>query len=276
MGKMILCSGVRAKRPYMFTATGNRIYSMDELCFYVSSHIYFIDEEMFTPSLIEWIGTELELSHRAEKLALLKEQNADIKTLLAALLCSADYYTEQEIKSILRTVDELSGMSPIKRSCIRAKSYLEKQKYTEAAYEYEQILSSKEASTMTPEEYGDILHNLAVVKVHNNGLNEASDIFLQAFERNRREESLRQYLYTVKLSKQTDILEEKLEEYQVGSDFKRDILITMDQLEEEANSCEGIMEIQELKRWRLEGRLMEYNKKVECLLEEWITTLRQI
>ncbi|HKL79722.1 MAG TPA: hypothetical protein VJ888_04720 [Mobilitalea sp.] len=276
MGKMILCSGVRTKRPYVFTTSGNRIYSMDELCFYVSSNIYFIDEEMFTPSLIEWIGTELELRSRAEKLALLKEQNADIKTLLAALLCSADYYTEQEIKSILRMVDELNGMSPIKRSCIRARSYLEIQKYVEAACEYEQILNSKEAANMTPEEYGDILHNLAVVKVHSKGLKEASDIFLQAFERNRREESLRQYLYTVKLSKRTDLLEEKLEEYQVGSDLKRDILLTMDQLEEEANSCEGIMEIQELKRWRLEGRLMEYNKRVEYILDEWITTLRQI
>ena len=40
----------------------------------------------------------------------------------------------------------------------------------DAAVEYERIINSMEATELSPEEYGDIYHNMAVAKVHTVGL----------------------------------------------------------------------------------------------------------
>ena len=276
MGTLILCSGLRTKRPYVFSATGIRIYTIEELCYYVESHIYFIDQDTFSYELFDWIGTELGLPERAEKLRLLKDKKADIKALLAAVLCSADYYTEPEIKSLIKTVDELNGLTPLKRSSLRAFSYLKNGKYREAAHEYEQLLNSKEATDMTPEEYGDILHNLAVARIHSKGLSEASDTFRQAFERNHRQESARQYLCTLWLSNRMEQFHEKAQEYQIRNDLCEDILLTMEGLRDQAIESEGMSELNEIKKLKADGRLTEYRKRIDELLEGWMSSLRQI
>ncbi len=276
MGTLILCSGSRTNKPFVFPATGVRIYSIEELCYYIESHIYFIDRDTFSYALFNWIGTELGLAARAEKLKLLKDQKADIKTLLAAILCSADYYTEPEIKRLIKTIDEVNGMSPLKRSSLRAFSYLKSRKYTEAAAEYEQLLNSKEAANMTPEEYGDILHNLAIARIHCMGLSEASETFRQAYERNHRKESVRMYLYTLRLCNRMDQFHEKAEEYGIRSDECEEILLTMEELTEQAEMSAGMTELQRIKRLKAEGRLTEYQKRIDEMLEGWKASLRQL
>ncbi len=276
MGTLILCSGLRTKRPFVFHATGVRIYTIEELCYYIESHIYFIGPDTFSYALFEWIGTELGLTARAEKLKLLKDQSADIKTLLAAILCSADYYTESEIKRLIKTVDEVNGMTPLKRSSLRAFSYLKNRKYSEAAIEYEQLLNSKEAEDMTPEEYGDILHNLAVARIHSKGLFEASEAFRQAYERNRRLESAKQYLYTLKLSNRMDQFHEKAEEYGIGNELCEEILLTVEELYSQATDSEGIQKLNQIKNLKADGRLNEYRRRIDEMLEGWMASLRQI
>ncbi len=275
MGKLILCNGSRTKRPYIFQNSGCRVYSIEELCYYINSHIYFIDEAAISYELIDWIKTELGLVSRAEKLKLLKDRKADLKTLVAAVLCSADYYTESEIKKLIQVIDEMDGLPPIKKSCIRANSYLGNHWYNEASGEFERILNSEEADSMTPEDYGDILHNLAIARLHSKGLAEASETFRQAYERNRREESLRQYLYTLRLCNHMELFHDKVEEYQVKQELVEDILATMDQLSIQAQECEGMSELRQLKMLRGEGRITEYYDKMDELIEDWISDIRQ-
>ncbi len=276
MGTMILCSGARTRKPFVFPATGVRIYSIEELCYYIESHIYFIDRDTFSYALFDWIGKELKLSDRAEKLISLKDQKADFKTILAAVLCSADYYTEAEIKRLIKVVDEVNGMTPIKRSSLRALSYLKNRKYPEAAMEYEKLLNSKEATNMLPEEYGDILHNLAIARIHCVGLSEACETFRQAYERNHRKESARQYLYTLKLCNRMEEFHQKAEEYGIGSEECEEILLTMEKLFARAEVSEGMLELNKIKNLKDEGRLTEYQKRIDEMLEGWKATLRQI
>ena len=137
MGKLILCSGKRTDRPYVLPTTGHRIYSIEELCYYIYKNIYSIDETLFNDSLVDWIATELCLISRAEKLEMSLKQGADYKTLLAVVLCSSDYYSEQEIKELLAIVDDIRTMPPAKRWFIKANSFLEGRQYAEAAAQYD-------------------------------------------------------------------------------------------------------------------------------------------
>ncbi len=275
MGKMILCCGSRAERPYVLPATGLRIYSIEELCCYMRGHIYFIDEGMFSDTLIDWIGSELKLAGHANTLRQLKRAHADIKSMLAAVLCSCDYFTEQEIKEIVRMVEEAGKLTPLMKLRARADSYMDEKRYAQAVVEYEGILKSNHAGELSPEEYGDILHNLAVAKVHIKGLKSASDIFRQAYELNRREETLRQYIYTLWMQNRKDVLKEKLEDYQVPDHLYEEMASAMEEVSLQAASYSGTASIDRLKKLKAAGDNYEYKKQLDDILEGWIAAIRQ-
>ena len=276
MSKLILCSGERTKRPYGFAQAGIRIYSIEELCYYLYNHVYMITEEMFCNDLFDWIETELKLPERAQKLKQLKKQKSDLKTMVTVILCSADYYTEYEIKVMLKLLDDIIGMPLIKRNCIKANNWLRNGQYLDAATEYERMINSMEATELSPEEYGDIYHNMAVAKVHITGLKEASKLFYQAYERNHRENSLRQYLYTLRLSNNDMGYLDKAEEYQVSEELKDSITEFLEQKENEAEYSEQRKEIEYLKQKKAKGKMKEYYKMTDDIIDSWKSKIRQI
>lgn len=274
MGKLILCSGVRTNRPYTFSLSGIRMYSMEELCYFLYNHVYMIEEDLFSYALFDWIDLELGLKDRAEKLRQLRKHNADIKTMVTVILCSTDYYSENDIKGLLRALDDVIGMSQIKRKCIKAGSHIKNRQYLQAAKEYEKIINSKDAIELSPEEYGDVYHNLAVAKAHITGLKEASGLFSQAYERNHRQESLISYLFTLHLCSNEDAYRQKLIEYQVGPELENEIAEYMAKKDEEAKQTELMFQIEQLKKLKARGKMSEcYNKAIE-LIEDWKTQAR--
>ncbi len=274
MGKLILCSGKRTNRPYVLPAAGYRIYSIEELCYYIYNNIYFIDEFFFSVSLVDWIGNELGLLERAEKLEQMVMQGADFKALLAVVLCSSDYYTEQELKKLLTAVDEIRAMPAAKRWYIKANSFLKRKQYPEAVAEYDRLLISKEAVDLSPKDYGDVLHNYAVAKLHIYGPERAVESFLNAYERNRREESLRQYLYALWLSRDLEQFDEKIQEYHVSNELREDIVLRMEQLSREARMSKAMDEINQLRNIKKAGRLPEVREECGRIIDKWIGEIR--
>lgn len=276
MGKLILCSGARTKRPYGFPSSGVRVYSIEELCYFLLHHIYLIEEELFSDALIDWIQVELRLPERAEKLRQLKQRHADAKTMVTVILCSADYYTEYEIKSYLKELDTIAGMPKIKRNCIKANNYLKQRQFKEAETEYEKLSETKEAAELTPEDYGDILHNLAVAKLHTVGFRTAAELFEQAYIRNNKEESLRQYLLAIHLIGMEELYHSKLEEYQVSEELRQSIEGMLQEKKEEAKQSSLMIELHNIRELRLSGNIKGYYQRTEELIEDWKTQIRQM
>lgn len=276
MGKLILCSGKRTDRPYVLPATGRRIYSIEELCYYIYNNIYSIDETLFSDSLVDWIGTELCLISRAEKLDVSLRQGADYKTLLAVVLCSSDYYSEQEIKNLLVTVDDIRTMPPVKRWFIKANSFLQGKQYAEAVAQYDRILISEESADLSPKEYGDILHNQAIAVLQIYGLERALDLFLQAYERNHREETFRQYLYTLWIAKGRDEFDEKASNHHISEEVREDIVLRMEQLSRDARLCKDMDKIYMLRNLKNSGNSEDVRDKCVQMIYGWIGEVRII
>ncbi|NLP35748.1 MAG: hypothetical protein GX359_11275 [Clostridiales bacterium] len=274
MGKVILCSGDRTERPYVFPRTGVRIYSIEELCYYLYHNVYLIEESLFTDSLIDWIGTELKLVDRAAKLKALKAKKADLKTLVTVVLCSSDYYGEKEILAFLRRLDRVIDMPRIKRIFVKANELLKDHQYTLALNEYERILSSEGDNNLTPKDFGDVLHNKAIATAQSKSLKEAVDIFRQAYEYNHNEESLRQFLYAVLLSGED--VDEIAGIYNVDDILKEEVISDLEQIREEAKLNDSMTEIQRLKQYKAEGRNTEFYELADKMIERWKASVRKV
>ena len=66
MGSLILCHKKRAKQPYEITRVHIRVYTIEELCYYVCNNLYLIDHTIMNPQLCQWIRTELSLPRLAQ------------------------------------------------------------------------------------------------------------------------------------------------------------------------------------------------------------------
>ena len=54
MGSLILCHSKRAKRPYEISRVHMRIYTIEELCYYLCNNLYLIDYTIMNRRLCDW------------------------------------------------------------------------------------------------------------------------------------------------------------------------------------------------------------------------------
>ena len=52
MSSLILCKSRGAKTPYVFNVTDTKIYTIEELCYYIYNNIYILTEKVFDEKLI--------------------------------------------------------------------------------------------------------------------------------------------------------------------------------------------------------------------------------
>ena len=68
MGSLILCHRKKAKQPYEISRVHMRIYTIEELCYYICNNLYLIDYTIINRQLCNWIDTELDMKELADKL----------------------------------------------------------------------------------------------------------------------------------------------------------------------------------------------------------------
>lgn len=189
-GGIILCSAKESERPYRIPGTDVLVYSMEELCYYLYHHIYFLSREMFTITLAEWMQEEFGMTETAKKLGRLLSEKCSLKDLIVTILCSVDYYVENEIRSLVHIMEELDQLSQVKKSKMKADCLLNEGKINEAFEEYQSVIQREEILEFSTEEYGNLLHNMALCYAQMDSMNEAKEAFLEAYEKNHHKESL--------------------------------------------------------------------------------------
>ncbi|MDF2589229.1 MAG: hypothetical protein K0S41_3070 [Anaerocolumna sp.] len=275
MGKLIICSGKLAKKPFHVKLTNTNLFSIEELCFFLYNNIELIQKDFFDYSLTEWISQELDLIKRAEILKELLDNNAGLKDMVVCIMCSADFYTETEIKHLLHCIDELGQLSPIEKMKKKADNYLKYRQFAEASIEYEKILESKEAVMLSGVEYGNLVHNLAIIQLNTVGILVAANSFKEAYERNRNIETLKQYLLALKLGKKEDKFLEETKNFNVDEDIIDEINEKLQQINFDAESSEEYQMIEELLEYKQSGKLNQFYQLANERINRWKMEFRR-
>ena len=98
MSSLILCHKKKAKNAYEITRIHRKIYTIEELCYYLCNHLYLVDYTIMNEPLTDWLEEELELSELSENLRQQLRQNASIEqfvmTILAHSSCTSSMVWE--------------------------------------------------------------------------------------------------------------------------------------------------------------------------------------
>lgn len=269
MGKVIVCTGRIAEVAYVFPNTRTRIYSIEELCYYFYENIYIITKQDVSEALIDWIAEQLSMKELASKLFKMRKRQANLKDLLVTILCSADYYEEAEIKQIIAIMDKLEKSTDVEREKLRADYLLRTGHYKRAQGIYEHIIMDADQKKYPGFFYGNIWNNIGVTRLYLDSFLEAANAFEEAYGNNHNIDSLSSCLICYYLAKKEDACEEIVKKYKISQSSKQELFKEIEKKREAAKGILAYQRLQSVKDKKVEGKIGEYYKGLEQLLEEW-------
>lgn len=269
MGKFILCAGPLAKEPYHFALTNTNVYSLEELGYYLYHNIYTISLRTFDQAFFQWVAFELKREDLAEKWKKICEVSSDIKDIVVSILCATDYFTKLEIESLIKTVDRINGLLPVQRRKMEADNYLKYEEYEKALQVYQEIVMSDSAKQLSAVDFGNMLHNMAVIHVQLKAFEQAEREFKQAYSLNQNAESLQEYFYLLKLQQKEKEFMQQVLEYDLSEEQVQSVLDTLDEVYECAEQTKEYKKIMGLSALKEAGKVGDYYYAIDTMIFEW-------
>lgn len=275
MGKLIQCSSPLALTPYHFRLTDTNVYSMEEVCYYIWHNIYMIQEEVFDREFVMWIENELHMEETAHKLAYLIQDHKNLKDIVVTICCSCDYYDEEEINALIRLMDEIEQMPAYARKKHKGDTYLACHSYEKALEEYEKVFESDEILHAEKEAYGSIFHNMGVAYSNLAEFRKAAEYFLKAYEQNKKDASLSQGLFALRLSKDVEGYKKALVDFDVSPEKQLQWEKEYAQVIEQSSQCKEALKLEKLRNVMKSGNVTEYYDKVHKYVVDWKNEYRK-
>lgn len=275
MGKLILCSSKIAKRPYHFHLSDIRVYSIEEVCYYIRKHIYLMQGEIFDLGFATWLREELDMPETADKMEKLIRDRNNLKDIVVTLCCSCDYYDETQINELIRIMEETENLPPRSRQKIQADAELQCGHYERAVEAYTAILRSDDMLQANHLEYGPIYHNIGTAYGRLGEYHKAAESFLHAYEKNNLQESLKCYLFALHLSGKDEAWKEAAEKLEVSTEKIIRLEAEYSDVMKKCSIAVRVRQVKKLRHLAASGKLSEYYDKLRQNIQDWKEEYRQ-
>lgn len=195
MGSLILCHRKRARQPYVIARIHMRVYTIEELCYYICNNLYLIDYTLVNRQLCSWIDKELELSELAEQLREELRQNCTMEQFVLTILRESTIYASGDINKIQGILEHLQNLRDVERMKYKADSLQRSGEYETAILVYQSIINSEWDNSVSKLFYGRVYASLGAAYGQRFLYEEAAKVYLEAYRICGDMELLRTYLY---------------------------------------------------------------------------------
>lgn len=257
MGTVMICRDEPVKMPYYIESMGIRLYSMEELAFFLYENVYLADRQMLGERLWEWIRTEIHNPELAEKLKKGAEAGSSIQNMVLTILRSVDYYTQEELTELSTRMKVLKTYQEQERLKLRADEYFINGNYQAAIYEYEKILDIRQSDRLGVEFYAHVWNNLGVCCCRLFRFGQAARAFRTSWQYQKDPEVLKEYVFAMRLGLQDDDFEQAMELQNIGGEQLLELMEEYERLLWEAGEHLSLPESLTEKIYELER---EYEK----------------
>lgn len=187
MSVLKFCVGSRAERPYYMKSMHIRIYSMEELCYYMWENASLLDEEILKEELIQWIDKECKMEQLAKQLYEICHFDGSIHAFVNAVLTAAGFREPEEIKLLEKRIRTYEGMSRAGREKAQADHLFLSGRYVAAMERYMALIEkteplAKNAGVEEKRFLTLLYHNVATVFARLFFYEEAAAFYERAFE----------------------------------------------------------------------------------------------
>ena len=139
MGKVLLCVGEYAEVPYYVESIGLRLYSMEELCYYLTENAFLLDRELINRELVDWIDEQCGCKELGRTLYGFLNTQASVSVFVGTILEYVGYVSKQEIDKIQEYLKANAGLSGMEKKKAHADYLVANARYAQAQKEYKEI-----------------------------------------------------------------------------------------------------------------------------------------
>ena len=160
MGSLILCHEQHAAHPYEITRIHCKIFTMEELCYYLCNNLYLIDYTIMNEQLCGWLEEDIGKRELADQLRDVIRMRGRVEKFVLTILKSSGIYKEAEMIRIQNVLERLKNQKDIERQKYKGDNLLESGEVEEAILVYQAILNEGEDEKTDPKFYGTIYASL--------------------------------------------------------------------------------------------------------------------
>ena len=160
MGSLILCHKKKAKHPYEISRIHKRVYTIEELCYYLCNNLYLIDYTIMNEQLCVWLDEELEMPGLAGQLRDVIRLHGSVEKFVVTILKDSKIYKDPEMIRIQNTLERLKNQKDIEKQKYKADNLLESGEIEEAILVYQAILNQEKDESVDDKFYGRIYAGL--------------------------------------------------------------------------------------------------------------------
>ncbi len=160
MGSLVLCHDRHATHPYEITRIHCKIFTIEELCYYLCNNLYLIDYTIMNEQLCVWLDEELGMPRLAGQLRDVIRLRGSIEKFVLTILKDSKIYREPEMIRIQNVLERLRNQKDIERQKYKGDNLLESGEIEEAILVYQAILNQEKDESMDAKFYGRIYAGL--------------------------------------------------------------------------------------------------------------------
>lgn len=196
MGKVLLCTGKYAEKPYYFKSICVNVYCVEELCYLLAANPFMIDAEIMDRELAEWIDKECGLTDLSHQLMTLFHRGSQPGIFVDTIMNYVNYCSREERDRIEEVLLNNVGLTDYERLKKQDDYFIQNGRYQMAIVEYEKLLL--ELPETERDLKASVYHNMGVAYGHLFQFENAAYYFRKAYTISGREESGIQYLAAVR------------------------------------------------------------------------------
>ncbi|MCR4740977.1 MAG: hypothetical protein K5886_12060 [Lachnospiraceae bacterium] len=274
MTDMILCHHALAKNPYFFVPFGVNIYSIEELCYLLSTDAYLIDEDVKDEKLCDFLIYEAGMPELGEQLKEMLNEGTSTGEFVSAILESYPYCTKEELRDVRQILVDNAGMDKGRKHKIRGDNMLRAGRYMHALEEYRYILDRMDQEDKgngfhDDELYAQILHNMGTAYARLFLLERASECYYEAYGISHEKRSLIEYLTAMRVMLKKEQYDRLVLRHGFDDDVVDAVEENVNKYSEPGEGSERLKRLEELKEKKTSGKVSEYYRLVDRTLEEW-------
>lgn len=208
MGRVRICVGRYARKPYVMRQAGVRLYAVEELCYYLEHHAVLLDEDMMNEELFSWIEEELGLEELARSLRVYARNEDPLESFVVRIMEECHYCGRERLEELKRLMRENAGLGPSEKKKIRIDQLARDGRYERALAQYRGLLSDVEGKDIALT--AAIYNAMGCIEAQMFGFALAEEYFDKAYRLTYHRDSLRNYVCAVRMHGTRQEQEKKL------------------------------------------------------------------
>lgn len=260
-----LCIGEYAKNGYEPEHMGIKVYSLEELCFFIKENAYLLDNGFVDEELGNWLSRECNLWELGEEIKKAAYRKISLKSFVGILLEYACFFSKEINGEIENIIENNSSLSIYEKRKAKADALLKRGYYGMAGREYGRLLQ------ILPDEQtilkGEIYRGCGVCLAKMFYFSKAGEYFLKAHKLTGKIACYQQYLWTKRLSMTEKEYVEFLKEHEEAYEDSIEMEERLEELQIQWQHSKQAVILQEIRQEKEYGNIAKYQQKTEQYVE---------